>query len=449
MEPPVDLRASLPARPPFTLRARLLTPLDDGTFRHEGDGLLDVDDRGRIAYAGPASERTELAASAIDLQPWVLLPGLVDLHAHLPQLPNAGLGAGLDLLTWLDRYIFPLERGFDQATAERTAPAAWRAFAAAGTTTALVYGAVYAASLDAMFRAAETHGIRAIVGKVMMDRVTYDPTIDPTVILDQSLRESAALIERWHGADDDRLRYAVTPRFAVSCTADLLRESAALASATGTYWQTHLSEDRGEIEEVARLFPEAIDYVDVYDRAGGLGPRTVLAHAIHLSDREIERLVETGSRVAHCPISNLFLASGVMPLGRYLEAGMSIGLGSDVAGGPDLSIFSAMRTGFYAQNARLVAGLDAKPVLDPLDWLRLGSLGGAKALGLDEVTGSLETGKEADVIAVDPAFGAPLPGIVDEDPADLVSRLIFRAHPDMVRGAWVRGRRLEGPGARA
>ena len=449
MEPPVDLRASLPARPPFALRARLLTPLDDGKFRHEADALLVVDVGGRITFSGAANEHAETAASAIDLRPWVLLPGLVDLHAHLPQLPNAGLGAGLDLLTWLERYIFPLERDFDEATAERTAPAAWRAFAAAGTTTALVYGAVYAASLDATFRAAEAHGIRAIVGKVMMDRVTYDPTIDPTVILDQSLRESAALIDRWHGADDGRLRYAVTPRFAVSSTADLLRESASLANATGTYWQTHLSEDRGEMEEVARLFPEALDYVDVYDRAGGLGPRTVLAHAIHLSDREVDRLVETGSRVAHCPVSNLFLASGVMPLGRYLEAGMSIGLGSDVAGGPDLSIFSAMRTGFYAQNARLVAGLDATPVLDPLDWLALGSLGGARALGLDRVTGSLEAGKEADLIVVDPAFVAPLPGVHDEDPADLVSRLIFRAHPDMVRGAWVRGRRLEGPGVRA
>ena len=158
--------------------------------------------------------------------------------------------------------------------AERVAPAAWRAFAAAGTTTALVYGAVYEDSLDATFRAAEAHGIRAIIGKVMMDRVTYDPTIDPATILERSLRESADLFERWHGAEDGRLRYAFTPRFAVSCTAELLRESAALARATGANWQTHVSEDRGEIAEVARLFPEAIDYLDVYDRAGGLGART-------------------------------------------------------------------------------------------------------------------------------------------------------------------------------
>ena len=203
----------------------------------------------------------------------------------------------------------------------------------------------------------------------------------------------------------------------------------------------------GEIAEVARLFPDAIDYVDVYDRAGGLGERTVLAHAVHLSDRELSRLVETGTRVAHCPISNLFLASGVMPLGRYLDAGLTLGLGSDVAGGPDLSIFSVMRVGFYAQNARRVAGVETGRVLSPLDWIRLGTLGGAEALGLEDATGSLEAGKEADVIAIDPAYIAPIPGVVDDEPEDLASRLIFRAHPDMVRAAWVRGRRLEGPAA--
>jgi guanine deaminase len=462
----------LPAEPAFAIRARLLTPLDAGGTLHEPDGLVAVDASGAITFAGPASSAPAGSLEgAIDVRPWVAMPGLVDLHAHLPQLPNAGLGAGLDLLTWLERYIFPLERGFDEAAAERLAPAAWRAFAAAGTTTALVYGAVYAASLDVTFRAAETHGIRAIVGKVMMDRITYDPTIDPTTILDRSLRESADLIARWHGADRDRLRYAVTPRFAVSCTADLLRESAALAASTGAYWQTHVSEDRGEIEEVARLFPEALDYVDVYDRAGGLGERTVLAHAVHLSDRELARLVETSTRVAHCPASNLFLASGVMPLGHYLDAGLRVGLGSDVAGGPDLSIFTAMRVGAYAKNALAVAGAaggaggtaggagaagmagaasgeggaGADHPMGPLDWLALGTLGGARALGLASRIGSLEAGKEADLILVDPSMTAPIPGVDLDDPEDLMSRLIFRAHPDMVRGAWVRGRRLEGP----
>jgi guanine deaminase len=435
------------ARPPFTVRARLLSPLGAGGTLHEPDGLIEVDAAGRIVFAGAASARPELAAASIDVRPLLAMPGLVDLHVHLPQIPNAGVGAGLDLLTWLDRYIFPLEREWDDpAVAERLAPLAFEAFAAAGTTTALMYGAVFAASLDAAFRAAEAHGIRAIIGKVMMDRGTYDETIDPTTILSRSLRESNELCARWHMADGGRLRYAYTPRFAVSCTEDMLRESAAAARASGAYWQTHVSEDRGEIEEVRRLFPEAIDYVDVYDRAGGLGERTILAHAIHLSDRELARLVETGTRVAHCPASNLFLASGVMPLARYLEAGLVVGLGSDVAAGPDLSIFTAMRVGAYTQNALCVVRADPWPTLGPLEWLRMGTLGGAKALGLDAEIGSLEAGKEADLVLVDPTLTLPLPGgPVDDDPTALMSRLIFRAHPSMVRAAYVRGRRLAGP----
>jgi guanine deaminase len=371
---------------------------------------------------------------------------------HLPQLPNAGVGAGLDLLTWLDRYIFPLEREFDGPTAERVAPAAFRAMAAAGTTTALMYGAVFEPSLEAAFRAAEAHGIRAIIGKVMMDRLTYDQRLPADRILETSLRQSADLCARWHGRDDGRLQYAFTPRFAVSCSGDMLRESASLARQTGAYWQTHLSEDRDELREVARLFPDASDYLDVYDRAGGLGPRTVLAHAIHLSARELARLAETDTALAHCPASNLFLSSGAMPLARYRAAGVRIGLGSDVAAGPELSILANMRAGAYTQSGLRVLeskgsgeSAGASPILGPLDWLRMGTYEGARALGLEDRIGSLEVGKEADLIAIDPRFVAPVAGIDSDDPDEIMSRLVFRPHPSMVRAAWVRGRRLEGP----
>ena len=153
--------------------------------------------------------------------------------------------------------------------------------------------------------------------------------------------------------------------------------------------------------------------------------------------------------MAHCPASNLFIGVGVMPLARYLEAGLSVGLGSDVSGGPEASIFSVMRVGAYALMARRSLAGEEGQTLDPLDWLRMGTLAGAEALGLDATIGSLEPGKEADLIAVDPSFAAALPGSpADDDPRDLMSRLIFRAHPDMVRGAWVRGRRLDGPAGR-
>ncbi|HTC86089.1 MAG TPA: amidohydrolase family protein, partial [Candidatus Acidoferrum sp.] len=299
---------TLPDRPPFVIRARVLSQLGAGGVRHELDGRIEVNAAGRIAAVGPWAGEVAGTAPVIDLRPWAVLPGLVDLHAHLPQLPNAGLGFGLPLLEWLGRYIFPLERAFDEGVAERVAPAAFRAFAAAGTTTAMLYGALWEPSTDAAFRAAETHGIRAVIGKVMMDRLSYDPDAGERTaaeMLDLSLRQSADLCSRWHMRDEGRLRYAFTPRFAVSCSADMLRESARLAAQTGAYWQTHLSEDHGEIAEVGRLFPDALDYLDVYDRAGGLGPRAVLAHAIHLSNREVARLAESGAHVAHCPESNL------------------------------------------------------------------------------------------------------------------------------------------------
>jgi len=446
--------ARIPSGPPFTLRARVVSPLASGGSLDLADGLVDVDAGGRIAAVGSAADRAGGApADAVDLRPWVVLPGMVDLHAHLPQVPNAGLGYALPLLDWLGRLTFPTERSWaDPAVAERFAPAIFRAFAAAGTTTVLAYGVVYEAAMDAAFRAAEGHGIRAILGKVMMDRMTYDETIEPSSILERTLRESADLAGRWHGAGEGRLGYAVTPRFAISCTAELLAESAALARALGCWWQSHVSEDRAEIDEVARLFPDARDYVDVYDRAGALGPRSVLAHAIHLSPREVARLAETGTPIAHCPTSNLFIGAGVLPLAERLAAGIGVGLGSDVSGGAELSLFGLMRTGAYAEQARraLVADAAAAPPLGPLDWLRLATLDGARALGLDGAIGSIEPGKEADLIAVDPDATAPLGPELDAadllgDPALLVSRLIFRADPSMVRGAWVRGRRLDGP----
>ena len=435
-----------PERPPFALRARLLSPLADGGTLDEADGLIEVDAEGRLTRAEqwPASGPDD----AIDLRPMVVVPGLVDLHAHLPQIPNAGLGSGLDLLTWLDRYIFPLERAYDREVAERQAPAAFRAFAAAGTTTVLAYAALWDDSTDAAFAAAEAHGIRAVIGKVMMDRVTYDDRIAPNEILETSLRQSDELAGRWHGRDAGRLRYAFTPRFAVSCSAEMLRESAALAARHGAYWQTHLSEDTGEIEEVGRLFPDATDYLDVYDRAGALGPRTILAHAIHLSEREVGRLVASGSRVAHCPASNLFLSSGLMPLGAYRAAGMTVGLGSDVAAGPEISLFTVMRAGAVTQRVLELAGrADRSAAIQGVEWLRLATLDGARALGLEAEIGSLEAGKEADLVAIDPRLTTPLPG--DEPPLesadDVMSRLVFRPHPNMVRAAWVRGRLLAGP----
>jgi guanine deaminase len=411
-------------------------------MRWESDAVIEVDEAGRLRSIQSALETPRTAETAIDLRPLVVMPGLVDTHVHIPQVPAAGLGAGMDLLAWLERYIFPLERAFDVEAAERLAPQVYRAMASAGTTTFAGYSAIWADSTDACFRAALDHGIRATIGQVLMDRVTYDDTTPTHEALDRRLGESAELCERWHGAADGRLRYACTPRFAVSCSEDMLRGSASLAAQYGATWQTHLSEDAREIEAVAQQFPDAVDYLDVYDRAGGLGRHALLAHSIHLSPREVDRMVDTDSAIAHCPVSNMFIRSGIMPLGRYQEAGLRIGLGSDVAGAPQLSIITQMRAGFYQQNARSTLAPDAGPAPGPLEWLRLGTLGGAEALGLDDVIGSLELGKDADLIVVDPELGRPPEADPARDIEEVASRLIFREREGMVRSAWVRGRRL-------
>jgi len=435
----------IPKQPPFTLRARLLSPLADGETLWQPDGVIEVDASGHIRSIRAAADAPRAAETAIDLRPLVVMPGLVDTHVHIPQIPAAGLGAGLDLLAWLERYVFSLERAFDVPAAERLAPQVYRAMAAAGTTTFSGYAAIWPDSTDACFRAAEAHGIRAIIGNVLMDRVTYDDRTAPGDILENAIRASGELCERWHGAADGRLQYAFTPRFAVSCTADMLRESASLAEHYGAIWQTHLSEDDREMATVAEHFPEAIDYLDVYDRAGGLGRKALFAHAIHLSDREVARMVETDSAVAHCPVSNMFIRSGVMPIARYLDEGLRMGLGTDVAGAPELSVVTQMREGFYQHNSRATLAGETAAVPGPLDWLRLGTLGGAQALGLDDVIGSLEPGKEADLIVVDPELGRPPEAEAPREVEEVASRLIFRERPGMVRAAWVRGRRLEGP----
>lgn len=435
----------MPTQPPFALRARLLSALPDRDFLWLADGVIEVDDAGRIRSVRAAADAPRAAETAIDLRPLVVMPGLVDTHVHIPQIPAAGLGAGMDLLAWLERYVFPLERDFDVAAAEVLAPQVYRAMAAAGTTTFSGYAAVWPDSTDACFQAAEQHGIRAIIGNVLMDRVTYDDRTPPGEILENAIRASGELCERWHGAADGRLRYAFTPRFAVSCTTDMLRESASLAEHYGATWQTHLSEDAREMATVAEHFPGATDYLDVYDQAGGLGRKALFAHSIHLSEREIGRMVETDSAVAHCPVSNMFIRSGVMPIARFLDEGLRVGLGTDVAGAPELSVITQMRLGFFQHNSSaVVAGTNA-PVPEPLEWLRLGTLGGAEALGLDDVIGSLQPGKEADLIAVDPELGRPPTADACRDVEEIASRLIFRERVGMVRAAWVRGRQLEGP----
>lgn len=380
-------------------------------------------------------------------QRWLVLPGLIDVHAHVPQYPVTARVES-ELLPWLKRHIFPTEQSF---TGERLAlreelDAFFAELAAQGTTTAMLYGAVWQDSTDLAFAAAERSGLRVLLGKVMMDVESYGhgahwPAARTREV---SLAETRGLISTWHGRDAGRLEYVVSPRFAVTCSRELMAGAAAIAAETGCAIQTHLSENQAEIDYVRTLFPEAASYTDVYHRAGLLGPRSVLGHCVHLTPPELDLMAATQSTVAHCPTSNFFLNSGLCPLDQLRAAGLRIGLGSDVAGGPELNLWQVMRSAIETQKARRFHD-PAVPELTPAQALYLATAGGAAVTGQDRVTGSLTAGRDADLTLFDLNAVLPMQGrftTPDPAPEALAALMIYRGGPQALRAAWVRGRQV-------
>lgn len=358
-----------------------------------------VVDGGTVTSVGEASEILRDAyrdggATVHDHGDRIIVPGFVDCHVHYPQ---SGMIAspGEQLLDWLERYTFPAERRFaDPVHADAVAEFFTDRLTANGVTTALVFSTVHPHSVDALFRAARARGLRIITGKMCMDRNAPADLLDTP---DTAVSRSAELLERWHGVD--RLEYAITPRFAPTSSDAQLRALGELAADhPDVVVQTHLSENRGEIDWVRELFPGALDYTDVYDRAGLVRERSVFGHAVHLSDRELRRLGEAHASVAHCPSSNNFLGSGLFPLTASAATagpGLRIGLGSDIGAGTSLS--PLVTAGEAYKVSRL---LDAP--LTAAELLYHSTLGGARALGVDDRVGSIEPGKDADLVVLDP-----------------------------------------------
>jgi len=446
-------------------RAHLLSPGAPTRLEEVADGGLVVDAGGRILAAGPfpAVAAAHPREAVADLRPFWILPGLVDLHSHLPQYECVALD-GLELLPWLETHVFPAEARFrDPEVAARTAAGYFASQLAVGTTTSVAYLTVHAEAADRAFQEAERCGIRAVLGKVMMDMHTPDLLLEDT---GTSLAQSEELCRAWHGRDGGRLQYAFTPRFAPVCSRALMAGLAKAAERHGAYIQTHISESPGEIARVAELFPEARDYTEVYAAAGMLGPRTLLGHGIHLSPAERDRIRRSGATIVHCPRSNGFIKSGIMPLRRWLDEGLPVGLASDVGGGPSLDMWGEMAFACMssklrwaerrnqsgkldalgldpALRARLDAALDLAPdaPVTPAEAFHLATLGGARALGLEKVIGSLEPGKDADFIVVDPRVPDPAAARAPEPPELVLSRLVYRSDPAMIRATYVRGRR--------
>ena len=380
-------------------RAAILHSLDDpalvgvqASYEYFADGVLVVED-GRISALGAASEVLPTLADDVEVTHYpdaLITPGFIDTHIHFPQTGMVG-SYGEQLLDWLNEYTFPCEGQFaDKAHADGVAQIFLKELLRNGTTTALVFGSVHPESVDALFEAAQALDLRLIAGKVMMDRNAPDYLTDTA---ESSYTESKALIQRWHGKG--RLHYAVTPRFAPTSTPEQLAMAGQLLKEhPGVYMHTHLSENLQEIDWVKGLFPEQKGYLDVYDHFELLGERSVFAHGVHLCDEECQRLSETGSAVAFCPTSNLFLGSGLFNLPQAEKFKVNVGLGTDVGAGTSFSLLHTLNEAYKVmqlQGARL----------HPFKSLYLATLGGARALRLEDRVGSLRPGNDADFVVLD------------------------------------------------
>jgi guanine deaminase len=364
-------------------------------FVHERDGIVLIRD-GLIQAAGPAAKITPMMPEgiAVDHYPGCLISaGFIDTHVHYVQTEMIGAPGG-QLLDWLERYTFPAEQKFEDAVhAAAVAETFCDELIRNGTTTALVFCATFPQSVDALFEAAAKRNLRLIAGKVLMDRNA------PGALLDTPQRgydESKTLIGKWHGKG--RALYAITPRFAITSTPEQLEAAGALwKEHPGVFMQTHIAENGTEVGEVRKLFPGRKDYFDVYEHHGLCGERTVFAHGVHLSEHEFCRCHETGTALSHCPTSNLFLGSGFFSIAKakQRERPVHLGLGTDIGAGTSFSLLETLNEAYK------VSQVHGAP-LDVVKGFYLATLGGARALRLDDKIGSIRPELEADLVVLDP-----------------------------------------------
>ena len=365
---------------------------DPAAWEYFEDGLLVVED-GCVKTLGEANTLSDLLPDQLpvtDYRGKLIVPGFIDCHVHFPQLDIIG-SFGAQLLDWLNQYAYPAEAKFADAAYARDVAAAFvDELLRNGTTTALVFGTVHPHSADAIFEAAESKGMRLVAGKVLMDsNCPAELRDDPK----SAYADSKALIEKWHGRG--RLGYAITPRFALTSSAEQLAAAGQLAAEYPDVWiHTHLAENMEEVAAIALQFPQNRSYLDVYDGVGLLREKSVFAHCLHMDHEDRRRMASKGGAAAFCPTSNLFLGSGLFDLPAMRAAGVSSGLGSDVGGGTSLSL---LRT---ASEAYKVLHMQ-EHALPSMQALYLATLGASQALRLDDRLGNFASGKEADFVVLD------------------------------------------------
>jgi guanine deaminase len=419
------------------IRGQTVSFTPEGGVTHHARGALAVGEDGRIAWTG------DHAALPQDYATWpvddhgtkLVMPGLIDAHIHFPQ-QRILAAPGKDLLDWLTRFTFPEEARYaDAAHAAAGAEIFLDRLAAHGTTSALAFCSVHKACAEALFAAAETRGMALVTGKTMMDRNAI-PAVHDTP--EQGASDTEALYQKWHGRG--RLRYAVTPRFAITSSEEQLKLSGELLHALdGALMQTHISESPGEIAFVQKLFPAAKDYTDVYDSFGLLSERSLFAHGIHLSEREAQRLHEAGSTVIHCPTSNTFLGSGLMsmPHLRKESRPVHLGIATDVGGGTSYSMLATMGEAYKVQ---MLAGHKPKAA----ELFAMATIGNAQRLRIVHETGSLAAGKFADVVVLDPDATPVLAARheVSQSLEDVLFALMILGDDRAIAATYIAGRKV-------
>lgn len=416
-------------------RARVLNPVSTSRFEEWADGAIAVDCQGKIAACGEysavkAALSMEKDAPVRHFKDSLLIPGLIDCHMHLPQLDQRGKH-GATLLDWLKKYIFPAEIAFnDLSVVEDVAKRFFKKLILNGVTTSSVYVTVHAPATNLAFEIAKSSGLRVVMGKVMMDQNTPEGLGETT---SASLKDSMKLYEKWHGKGGGKLFYTFTPRFGPTCSEELWKGVGELLSKTKAYMQTHISETVGEVESVRKMFPRYKDYTDLYERNGCLTPRTLLAHAIHVSEDECARIARAGAKVVHCPTSNLFLKSGRMPVEKIEAAGIAYGLGTDIGAGTSMSLFTCMRHADYVQ-----PGINVSPE----KAFYLATLGGASVLSMEKELGNFKPGKQADFCVVDIREIDPRYALSDLSADEVLSLLMYRGDGSVIKETYVDGEEL-------
>ncbi|MCK4654445.1 MAG: guanine deaminase [Candidatus Cloacimonetes bacterium] len=400
------------------IKTNILNPISSDKVEFLPDTFISISDT-KIESISKNIENRDFT----DYSDSVCIPGLIDTHVHLSQYYVRGRHNS-NLFDWLDNCTFPEElKSKDPQYAKKVAKDFFKASVKAGTTTSVIYTSPFKEACDIAFETAEKLGVRAIIGKTMMDTNSPEYLQEDT---ETSFRESVELFEKWN-KKTELLEYVFSPRFAPVCSSQLMKMIGEFAQKNEAYIQTHLSENQDEIELVKKLFPKYKNYTEIYEKLGILGPKTLLGHGIHLDNEELEIIKNTESKIIHCPDSNFFLKSGVFPFEKIKKSGIDFALASDAAGGTSISMFNVMKMTCYRQDDYTVS---------PEEAFYYATLGGAKVLGKEDIIGSIEVGKDADIVFL------KIPEQNKYNCSELLSKLIYVNEEVEIISTLVAGRKV-------